>query len=155
VGDALATEMAALGEHNLGQLCRGAFGARAQLIGFGTDHGTVAAATEWDGPVQIMEVHPSHPQSYEHLCHMTNKSGFILPLGREAPRRLRQELMKPRLERAIGVVYRPQSELASHYFEAMIPDQFDSYIWFDETSAVNPLAAQETMVELETYPFGL
>ena len=155
IGNAAATEMGiAHGEHNIGQLCRSRFGARAKLIGFGTDRGTVAAVSEWDAPIQIMKVRPSHRDSYERQCRDSGIRAFMLDLH-EAHDDLRYELMAPRLERAIGVIYRPDSERLSHYFEATLPRQFDAYVWMDETSAVTPLPAAPTKGEDETYPFGL
>ena len=139
IGNAAATEMGRRGEHNIGQLCRQHFGAGSYHIGFGTNDGTVAAASDWDGPMQVMNVRPAHPQSYERLFHMTNAPGLLLPLKEGPHEELRDKLAKPRLERAIGVIYRPESELASHYFEAVLPRQFDEYIWIDRTSAVTPL----------------
>jgi protein-L-isoaspartate(D-aspartate) O-methyltransferase len=158
VGDASATEMSTRGEHNVGQLTRQAFGPAAFIIGLGTDHGTVAAASNWDGPMREMRVRPAHADSYERLFHDTGKPAFMLHL--REPRRivLREELLVPRLERAIGVVYRPDTELASHYFGASLAQQFDEYIWFDETSAVHPLpdvAPSRSADVPDTYPFGL
>jgi protein-L-isoaspartate(D-aspartate) O-methyltransferase len=157
LGDASATEMSARGELNLGQLCRTTFGARAYLIGFGTDHGTVAAASNWDEPMQVMTVRPAHAQSYERLFHQTVVPAFTLHL--RAPRRaaLRDELLPTRLQRAIGVVYRPDTELQSHYFDASLPRQFDELIWIDETQAVTayPVARVRPPQMPETYPFGL
>lgn len=155
IGDAKATEMSRRGEHNIGQLCRETFGAKSYHIGFGTHEGTVAAASSWDGEMQVINVRPSHAQSYERLFHMTNAPGLILPLGKDAPQDLRDRLTKPRLERAIGVIYRPESELASHYFEAVLPQQFDDYIWIDRTKAVTALSVSELQGVPETYPFGL
>ena len=154
IGDASATEMGRRGEHNIGQLCRAHFGTECYSIGFGTNDGTVAAASGWDEPMQVMAVRPAHPQSYERLFHMTNTPGLILPLHHETPE-LRQRLSAPRLERAIGVIYRPESELASHYFEAVLPNQFDEYIWIDRTSAVRPLESRQLQGIPDTYPFGL
>jgi erythromycin esterase-like protein len=157
VGNAAATRMGELGEINIGELCREAWGGDAFLIGFGTDHGTVAAASEWDGPLEIKRVRAARPESYEGLCHQSGIASFVLPLrGREVPG-LVESLTEPRLERAIGVIYRPETELQSHYFEASLPRQFDAWIWLDETSAVTPLeAAQIETGDLpETYPFGL
>lgn len=157
VGDAGATEMSARGEFNVGHLCRTKFGASAYLVGFGTDHGTVAAASNWDEPMQHMGVRPSHPASYEHLFHESGREACILHLREPRRRAVRDELLEPRLERAIGVVYRPETEMASHYFQAVLPDQFDEYIWFDETRAVTALEERrQTASDLpETYPFGL
>jgi len=155
VGDASATEMSARGEHNIGQLCRKGFGAGCYNIGFGTDHGTVAAASAWDGPMEVKEVRPSHLQSYERLFHLTNKPGLILPLRAGHELDVTAELAKPRLERAIGVIYRPETELASHYLEAVLPRQFDEYIWIDRTSAVTPLQVREIEGLPDTYPFGV
>lgn len=155
VGNAEATEMGAHGEINVGALARAHFGDAAFLCGFGTDHGTVAAASDWDGPMEVKTVRPSHPRSYERLCHDSGVPAFLLAL--RAPRRaaVREELAAPRLERAIGVIYRPETELQSHYFQAVLPDQFDEYVWIDRTSAVVPIAAHEVRGVPDTYPFGL
>lgn len=152
LGDASATEMGRRGEHNVGQLCRRAFGDRAHLVGFGTHTGTVAAASDWDGPMEVKRVRPSHPESVERVSHESGVPAFVLDLGRE---RVAAALAAPRLERAIGVIYRPESELASHYFEAVLPRQFDEWVWFDETRAVTPLAAAELAGVPDTYPFGV
>ena len=155
IGDAAATEMSRRGEHNIGQLCREHFGNDSYHIGFGTNDGTVAAASNWDGPMQVMNVRPAHPQSYERLFHMTNAPGLLLPLNAEPGDDLRKKLIKPRLERAIGVIYRPDSELASHYFEAVLPRQFNEYVWIDRTSAVKPFDVAELQGLPDTYPFGV
>lgn len=156
IGDASATELGAMGEFNVGQLCRQHYGDGAYLLGFGTDHGTVAAASNWDGPMERMQVRPAHPTSYEALCHQTGVPGFLLPLRTPARAAVREELASPRLERAIGVIYRPDTELQSHYFEAELPRQFDEYCWFDETSAVTALPGPVAGGDApETYPFGV
>jgi len=155
VGNASATEMSLRGEHNIGQLCKEQFGASAYSIGFGTNSGSVAAATDWEGKMLIKSVRPALEDSYERLCHQSGEPRFLLPLrGREASA-LHQGLSKPRLERAIGVIYRPETERESHYFKAVLPEQFDEYIWFDQTSAVTPLATAELHGLPDTYPFGL
>jgi protein-L-isoaspartate(D-aspartate) O-methyltransferase len=154
IGDASATEMFARGEHNIGHLCRKEFGARAYAVGFGTNSGTVAAASDWDGPMEIKSVSPAVAESYERCCHDSGVASFCLDLHQSAlqgPEGLR----KPRLERAIGVIYRPQTELASHYFQAVLPQQFDEYIWFDQTRAVSPLGTRTLEDMPDTYPFGL
>jgi protein-L-isoaspartate(D-aspartate) O-methyltransferase len=153
LGDAAWTEMGARGEHNIGRLCRARYGEDVYLVGFGTDHGTVAAAAEWDGPMQVMEVRPAHQRSYEALCHSSRLPGFLLPL-RTASRTLRRRLSEERLERAIGVVYRPATELESHYFTANLARQFDEWIWLDETRAVDPLDVAALEGLPQTYPFG-
>jgi protein-L-isoaspartate(D-aspartate) O-methyltransferase len=156
VGNAAATEMGARGELNVGQLARDTFGDAAYLVGFGTDHGTVAAATDWDGPMEIKAVRPSHPHSYERVCHDAALPAFRLALRQPRRPEVRDELEAVRLERAIGVIYRPETELASHYFQAVLPVQFDEYVWFDETRAVTPIGqAPATHGAAETYPFGL
>ena len=158
LGDASATEMGRRGEHNVGQLARRAFGQDAYLIGFGTHTGTVAAAHDWGAPMEVMDVSPSHPRSYERLGHDTAVPRFLLPLRHPARPALRDALLPQRLERAIGVIYRPGTELQSHYFEASLPRQFDEWIWFDESRAVTPIGEphRETLAGLpETFPFGL
>lgn len=154
VGDASATEMAARGEHNLGQLCRREFGQGCYIIGFGTHAGRVAAASDWGGPMEVKDIVPSLASSYERMCHEAGVPSFMLPL-RDAPEALKGALIEPRLQRAIGVIYRPQSERASHYFQAVLPDQFDEYIWFDWTGPVQPFATHELEDMPDTYPFGL
>lgn len=154
IGNAAATEMSARGETNIGELCRDGFGDAAYAIGFGTDSGSVAAASHWDGPMEVKSVRPSHISSYERQCHESGALRFALPLRRGAPE-LKRALMKPRLERAIGVIYRPETELASHYFQAVLPEQFDEYIWFDRTRAVTPFEAGKIEGLPDTYPFGL
>ena len=155
VGDSAATEMALRGEHNIGRLCRQEFGGSAYLVGFGTNSGTVAAASDWDGPMEIKKVQPALPKSYEHLCHATGRSCFMLDLRNRADLTGEQGLGKPQLERAIGVIYRPETERASHYFQAILPRQFDEYIWFDNTRAVTPFDTVELAGLPDTYPFGV
>lgn len=157
LGNALATEMSLRGEHNVGQLCRKKFGAAAYLVGFGTDHGTVAAAEDWEEPMQRMSVRASHPESYERVFHDSHVTAFLLHLRDPRRRAVRDELTSSRLERAIGVVYRPDTELQSNYFQACLPEQFDEYVWFDETHAITPLPERRAAKnELPgTYPFGV
>ncbi len=155
VGDSTATEMSLRGEYNIGHLCRQEFGNAAYSIGFGTNSGTVAAASNWDEPMEIKTVRPALPDSYERLCHEAGSPHFLLPLRSPIMTDLIEQLMKPRLERAIGVIYRPETELQSHYFQAVLPQQFDEYIWFDETKAVTPLKTEEIEGFPDTYPFGL
>jgi protein-L-isoaspartate(D-aspartate) O-methyltransferase len=156
IGNAAATEMGLIREEiNIGQLCRDRFGAEASLIGFGTDRGTVAAASDWDGPMEIKQVRPAHRDSYERLCRDSGAARFLLDLREDRSPKLHAGLIYPRLERAIGVIYRPETELASHYFDASLPRQFDGYVWFEETHAVTPLAAKPRQGMPETYPFGL
>ncbi len=155
VGDAAATEMGARGEINIGKLTREAYGDAAFLIGFGTDHGTVAAASDWGAPMEIKDVRPSHPESYERRFHDAGIGAALLHLQEPVRPEVRSELAMSRLERAIGVIYRPETELRSHYFAASLSNQFDEYIWFDRTSAVTPLSGPELEGLPETYPFGL
>ena len=158
LGDARATSMAEQGELNLGQLARETFGPLAYLVGFGTDSGTVMAASDWDAPAEIKTVLPAHPGSYEHLAHRTGITSFFLPLRGESA--LVHALTERRLQRAIGVVYRPRSELQSHYIRTSLPRQFDEWIWFDTTEAVQPIAQSDRQRWVtdgvpETFPFGL
>ena len=155
VGNAEATEMAARGEYNIGQLCRREFGDQAYLVGFGTHSGTVAAASEWDGPMEVKNVQPSLHNSYERLCHATGLARFMLGLRGRGDLCGPKGLGRERLERAIGVIYRPETERASHYFQANLPQQFDEYVWFDDTHAVTPLDTAEIKGLPDTYPFGV
>src|SRR5215207_1162682 len=157
IGDARYTDMGVVREElNIGQLCRERFGQEAALIGFGTHTGTVAAASDWDGTMEIKRVRPSHRDSYERLCHDAGVPRFLLDLGQGWHDALRWRLLEPRLERFIGVIYRPETELLSHYSDASLAQQFDAYVWFDETSAVTPLGPEHARAGMpETYPFGL
>jgi erythromycin esterase-like protein len=147
-------------ELNLGQLCRERYGDAVSIIGFGTHTGTVAAAENWDEPLQIMKVVPSREDSYERVFHDAGVPQCMIDLRDEAAESTRL-LMKPRKERFIGVIYRPLTEIWSHYSEAVLPKQFDAYVWFDRTTALTPLAIEEERDPLkhrgweETYPFGL
>jgi erythromycin esterase-like protein len=154
IGNAAATAMGWHGEFNIGELCRTAFGEEAFLVGFGTDRGTVAAADDWGGAMRIKTVRPSRPDSYEHIFRQTGIARSLTDLT--APTSAaRDALSLQRLERAIGVVYRPESERTSHYFEAILPAQFDAYVWFDETRALTPLPAETSDDAPDTYPFGV
>jgi protein-L-isoaspartate(D-aspartate) O-methyltransferase len=155
VGDARATAMSARGELNVGELCRKRFGDASYSIGFGTDHGTVAAASYWDGPMEVKAVVPAHADSYEAVFHQVKSPGLMLGLRDSLDPELHRRLMEARLERAIGVIYRPETELASHYFQAVLPRQFDEYIWFDGSRAVTPLDVRKLEGVPDTYPFGL
>jgi protein-L-isoaspartate(D-aspartate) O-methyltransferase len=156
IGDAEFTEMGQVrGEHNIGQLARQKFGDKAVLIGFGTDHGTVAAASDWDGPMEIKRVRPARDDSYEGRSRDANIPAFFLETGPGQKEHIRSELAEPLLERAIGVIYRPETELLSHYFQAELSRQFDAWIWFTETQAVSARAEAHARGPDETYPFGL
>jgi erythromycin esterase-like protein len=147
-------------ELNLGQLCRERWGRSAALIGLGAHTGTVACASDWDGPMEVKAVNPSLADSHEALAHAAGVPRYLLDLRPGKHEALRELLAEPRLERFIGVVYRPETERWSHYVEARLPRQFDAYAWFDETRAVTPLDASaapgshESGAE-ETWPFGL
>jgi erythromycin esterase-like protein len=156
IGNAEFTEMGQVrGEHNIGQLARNRFGENAALIGFGTDRGTVAAASNWNGPMEIKQVRPARDDSYEGRSRDANIPAFFLETGPGQKEHIRTELAEPLLERAIGVIYRPETELLSHYFQAELSRQFDAWIWFSETEAVSAHAEAHPHGPDETYPFGL
>jgi protein-L-isoaspartate(D-aspartate) O-methyltransferase len=156
VGNAAATDMGQTRhELNIGQLCRERFGNAAALIGFGTHHGTVAAANDWDGPMQVMPVRPAREDSYEHQMHLAGEPRFLLDLRPGVHDALLERLGHDRLERFIGVIYRPQTELQSHYASASLPSQFDAFVWFDESHAVTPLAGSSKDGPAETWPFSV
>ena len=155
LGNAAATQFGKHGQLNVGQLCRQAFGKDVYAIGQGTDHGTVAAASDWEGPMEVKHVRPALPESYERLMHQTEMDSFFLPLARSRNPQLTSALAQRRLERAIGVIYRPETERLSHYFEASLPNQFDEWIWFDETSAVHPLTTKQSAEHEPPHPFAI
>jgi protein-L-isoaspartate(D-aspartate) O-methyltransferase len=157
IGDAGSTEMGRVrDEHNIGQLVRERWGERAALIGFGTHTGTVTAATDWDGDHETKRVLPSRGDSYERVCHDSGVPRFLLDLAPGRHEALRRRLAEPRLERFIGVIYRPETERWSHYSEAVLPGQFDAYVWFDETRALPPLTPHEPREGVpDTFPFGM
>jgi erythromycin esterase-like protein/predicted phosphoribosyltransferase len=156
VGDARSTEMSWRGELNIGQLAREAFPDQCRLIGFTTYAGTVTAASGWRLPAERKQVRPGLEGSYEKLFHQVGVPNFLLDLTKDDP--AVEALKKPRLERAIGVVYQPDSERHSHYFEACITGQFDAVLHYDLTRAVEPLertAAWAANEAPETFPAGL
>jgi erythromycin esterase-like protein/predicted phosphoribosyltransferase len=156
LGDARATDMGRRGELNVGQLTREKYGADAVLVGFTTHHGTVTAASDWGGPAERKRVRPALSGSYEALFHSVQPRRFLLT-WREGDNIL-AGLRVPRLERAIGVIYRQETERQSHYFRASLPDQFDAVLHFDETRAVKPLestAEWEAGEVPETFPFAV
>jgi erythromycin esterase-like protein len=156
IGDASKTDMGwHRDELNIGQLCRERFGSDAALIGFGTHEGTVACASDWDEEMQVKDVKPSRRDSYEWLAHNAGIERFLLDLHGGAHQELRERLTPPRLERFIGVIYRPETERWSHYSECCLPEQFDAYVWFDRTHAVTPLPTRQVEGGEDTYPFGL
>jgi len=154
LGDARATEIGEGGEFNVGQLVRERYPGQSVLVGFTTHHGTVTAASNWDSPAERKRVRPALPGSYEALFHELGIGRFMLGLRSGAPM---EGLRGPRLERAIGVIYRPETERMSHYFHARLSDQFDAVLHFDETRAVEPLerVAAPSGEVAETFPTGV
>jgi erythromycin esterase-like protein len=156
LGDARATESGEEGQLNLGQLVREKYESHCKLIGFTTYTGTVIAASDWGEPPELKQVRPALPGSFEELFHQSGASRFFLPVERGTY--VHSLLAEPRLERAIGVIYRPDTERWSHYFHARLADQFDAVIHVDETKALEPLeriAAWEPTEAPETYPSGV
>ncbi len=155
LGDARATDMSAQGEVNLGQLARERWGRDVFLLGFTTYSGEVTAASSWEAPAERKRVRLALEGSYEALFHQTRIPTFLLPLSNPA---LARALREPRLERAIGVIYLPESERRSHYFKCRLPEQFDAVIHIDRTKALIPFertSAWETRETPETYPFAV
>jgi erythromycin esterase-like protein len=156
VGDARATSMSEQGEYTVGQLVRERDPGDTVLVGLTTYTGTVTAASDWGGPHERKRVRPALPGSYEALFHGTGLPEFLLLLRNGG--RASQQLQGPRLERAIGVIYRPDTERISHYFSARLPEQFDAIIHFDGTHAVGPLDRTEEWEREEvpeTFPSAL
>jgi erythromycin esterase-like protein len=155
IGNAAATSMGWEGEFNIGELCRTAYGDEAVAVGFGTDRGTVAAADDWDEPMRVKNVLPARDDSYERVFRDAGNARSLTDWRPHNRGELREVLSVPRLERAIGVVYRPDTEFLSHYFKAVLAEQFDAYVWFEETHAVTPLEPEHGTAMPDTYPFGL
>jgi erythromycin esterase-like protein len=155
IGNAAATAMGWYGETNIGELARTAYGDGAVCIGFGTDHGTVAAASDWGAEMEVKTVRPSRPDSLEHAFHHSGHARSLTFWNDWRDQDLREALAMPILQRAIGVIYRPETELQSHYFQSVPRDQYDAFVWFDESHAVTPLGHEQPHGAPETYPFGL
>jgi erythromycin esterase-like protein len=155
IGDARHTDMGIVHEEvNLGELCRHKFEGETALIGFGTHDGKVAAASDWNGEMEIKDIAPSLANSYERLCHDSRKPRFLLDFERDQI--LHDRLVEQQLQRFIGVIYRPETERMSHYMFASLPQQYDAFVWFDRTHPVKPLArASAAEGAPETFPFGL
>jgi erythromycin esterase-like protein len=153
LGDARATDMGRRGELNVGQLVRSQYGNKAVSIGFSTYTGTVAAASSWGGPAEMKRVRPGLEESYEALFHNVEQRRFMMLMGDDEATQI---LQRPRLERAIGVIYLPETERVSHYFQARLPQQFDAMIHIDNSRAVEPLdQVQPEPAEPETFPSAL
>jgi erythromycin esterase-like protein len=155
VGDARATAMGERGELNVGQLARQRYRDECVLVGFTTYDGTVTAASEWGGPAERKRVRPALAESHEALLHGSGEKRVWLDMAEPA---VRDVLVVPRLERAIGVIYRPQTERGSHYFGARLSEQFDAVIHLDRTRALEPLERTARWDEgepPETYPTGV
>lgn len=155
IGDARQTDMGTTrDELNLGQLCRENYPGETALIGFGTHGGRVAAASDWGGKMEVKTIRSSLEDSYERLLHDTRIERFLLDFSRDAV--LAERLQEPRLERFIGVIYRPETERLSHYAYASLPNQFDAFVWFDETTPIIPLGPEHAAEGVpDTFPFGL
>ena len=156
IGDARATGASTRGELNIGQLVRQRHPDETLLIGFSTYNGMVTAAQDWEEPAEIMTVRDALPDSFEALFHRVTPHDFILNLRDKVE--VRKLLVKPRISRFIGVIYRPDTERQSHYFDVTIPDQFDAVLHVDRTMALKPLSATAPMHMAEadeTYPTGL
>ena len=154
LGDARATEMGRRGELNLGQLVRQRYGRDSALVGFSTYTGSVTAASDWGDPAQTKRVRPGLEGSYEALFHSFGMPRFLLSLEEG---RLPPAILDERLQRAIGVIYRPETERLSHYFHARLAEQFDAMIHIDETRALAPLEpySEKSAEAPETYPTGV
>jgi len=154
LGDARSTEMGRRGEWNIGQLTRERYGQESVLVGFTTYTGTVTAASDWDSPVERKRVRPALPDSYEALFHSLGISDFLLTITDGSSPVI--DIPEPLLERAIGVVYLPETERVSHYFQAKLASQFDSIVRCDVTRAVEPLELNPEWEsgEWETFPWG-
>lgn len=160
IGDARATDMGwSRDELNIGQLCKEKYGDQALAIGCGTYTGSVAAAHGWGGDMHVISIRPGLRGSIEELMHSTGERRFVLDLRKGVcDEKVRQALMEHRLERFIGVIYSPETERQSHYSKVVLPEQFDGFIWFDET---NPVSTSEVHQPKnrdavdETWPFAL
>lgn len=155
IGDARATDRAKWDEVNVGQLVRERYGEQVVLVGFSTHTGTVSAASDWGEAVERKRVRPSLEGSYERLLHDTQQGDFMLIMNQG---RVAEVLGAPRLERAIGVIYRPETERQSHYFRCRMAEQFDAVLHYDQTRAVEPLEPTplwHSGEPPETFPYGL
>lgn len=155
IGDARHGEMGrAMGEHNLGQLARQNWGDEVALIGFGTHSGTVTAASDWDGPAEVKTVMPSHPESFERQCHESGEPRFLLDMSADTA--LSSALADTRLQRFIGVIYRPETELLSHYMQTSPSRQYDGWVWFDQTAALAPAGPEGSEPDIpDNWPLGM
>ncbi|RYY76287.1 MAG: erythromycin esterase family protein [Gammaproteobacteria bacterium] len=156
LGDARATYMRNAAQHNVGQLARERYSDDYVLIGFTTYNGTVTAASEWDGPAERKKIRPALAGSIEDIFHKTELQNFYLRLTGLANKKIQSLFDEKKELRAIGVIYRPETERASHYFSCQLANQFDAIIHYDETYALEPLdsTSEWTHGEESTFPFG-
>ncbi|MCF8465996.1 MAG: erythromycin esterase family protein [Sneathiella sp.] len=156
IGNAAATDMSRRGEFNIGQLAKEKYGSDALLVGFSTCQGEVTAASDWDAPAERKRVRPPFEGSYERLFHQVSHKRFMLDLT--VDNEMNDLLSKPHLQRAIGVIYRPETERQSHYLFSCLTEQFDFLLHFDDTTALEPLNIPTRWHEGEmdeTYPTGV
>jgi erythromycin esterase-like protein len=152
LGDLRATDLRARGIVSLGQLVRERHGGEARLIGSTTYTGTVAAASEWGGAAEVKRLEPALPGSLEDLFHRARLSRFFLPLSTGAD--VRTVLTDRRLQRAIGLVYRPEQERWNHFFRGAPAEQFDAILHVDESHAVEPLEQLAEWEPVAAHPAG-
>lgn len=155
VGDALATDLARLGQHSLGELARARWGGGARLVGLGTFTGEVVAAPAWDAASEVMALTPALPSSHERVCHDTGHVGFVAWTGPGARAEVLEALGAARLQRAVGVVYEPGEESTRNYLRADLAAEFDAWLWIDRTHAVRAGAGPHSHRDPETWPSGL
>lgn len=153
IGNAAATAMGEQGEFNIGQLCRVKFRDKLVSVGFSTDRGEVMAADDWGDPPRVKAVIPARADSWERVLRDAGHARALFDWRDDQA--FREALVLRRLERAIGVIYRPETERWSHYFDAHLGRQFDAMVWFEETTAVAPLPGAPAEGAPDIYPFGL
>jgi erythromycin esterase-like protein len=151
VGDSRYTHKQSRGELTIGKLIRDHWGLeRTVSIGFTTYNGFVTAADEWDLPCKYKKVNDGMSGSIEEVFHKVSENimnvGFMIIFRSKtsenylAEKSVIEDLSKRAyLERAKSVIYRPNTERRSHYFDCKIAKQFDIVIHIDNTNALQPL----------------
>ncbi|GHA43727.1 hypothetical protein GCM10007103_26130 [Salinimicrobium marinum] len=154
IGDARATDMAAHGMHNVGQLVREQHQeSGVVLVGFGSYEGSVIAGDFWGGKMRKMELPKAIDGSVEKILHQLGGTNKLLIFDDHSP--LKKTFKEKLGHRAVGVVYDPERE-RGNYVPSRLSERYDAFLYIDKTRGLHPLHFEPNgNLVPETYPFGI